>query len=82
MVFTVGDITRCSGQSHYLVPITIDGVTRTLLTTVQEFQDAAPANHEEARNAIVGRLRSALLEVNATTFAQVQNALEGNTYEV
>ena len=82
MTFTVGTITRCSGNSHYQVPITIGGVTKTLYTSVPELQAAAPADHAEARDAVVGRLRSALLEANAVTFAQSKTALEGQEFEV
>jgi hypothetical protein len=80
--FTVGDITRCSGQGHYQVPVTVGAVTRTIHTTLEELQQAAPSTIDEARDAIIGRIRSALLEANAATFAQVQAALEGNTFEV
>lgn len=82
MTFSIGTLTRCAGQAHYHVPITIGGVTRVLETTVTELQAAAPEGHAEAREAIVSRLRSALLEVNATTFAQSRTALEGKTFEV
>lgn len=82
MVFTIGDITRCSGQGHYQVPVTVGAVTRTIHTSLAELQQAAPGTIEEARDAIIARIRSALLEANAATFAQVQATLEGETFEV
>lgn len=82
MEFSIGTITRCAGTKHYQVPITIGGVTRMLHTTVDELQAAAPGNLEEARDAVVGRIRSALLEANAATFGQSKAALEGKTFEV
>lgn len=83
MQFLVGTVTRCAGTNHYTVPITVTGVgTFTLRTTVQEFQNAAPNGFEEAKDAVVSRLRSALLEASAVTFAQVKLALEGKTFSV
>lgn len=82
MQFTIGDITRCGGNGHYQVPVTVGAVTKTIHTSLAELQQAAPGTIEEARDAIIGRIRSALLEANAATFAQAQAALEGNTFEV
>lgn len=82
MQFSIGTITRCTGQSHYHVPITIDGVTRVLETSVPELQAAAPLDHASAREMILGRIRSALLEANALTFAQARAALEGKAFKV
>jgi hypothetical protein len=82
MTFSIGTITRCAGQAHWRIPITINSVTRTLETSVSELQDAAPEGHEEARAAIVSRIRSALLEANAANFAQSRTALEGKSFEV
>lgn len=82
MTFTIGTITRCAGQNHWLVPITINGVTRTLHTNVAELQDAAPEGMDESRAAIISRIRSALLEANATSFSQSRTALESKTFKV
>lgn len=86
MTFTVGTITRCSPPagtgSHYHVPLTIGGQVYTLETTAQEVQAVGPSSFAEAREAILARLKSAILEADAGTFAQIKTALEGNSYEV
>ena len=82
MLFTIGTITRCAGTNHWRIPMTVNGVTRILHTDVAELQDAAPEGPEESRGAVVSRIRSALLEANATNFAQSKTALEGKGFEV
>lgn len=90
MDFTVnGQITRASGPgcNHYLVPLTDGEVSKTLHTSLAEIQAAAPSTIEEAREAIIARLRSAILEYLAAnelplTFANVRAALEGKTFRV
>lgn len=45
-------------------------------------QGDPPADRAQARDAILDRVRSAIKEANATTFAQAQAAVVGNTYKV
>lgn len=86
MTFSIGTITRCQTDSgpgtHWAIPITINGVTRTLHTSVAELQEAAPEGFDEARAAILARLRSALLEASAANFPASRTALEGKTFKV
>lgn len=81
MTFLVGTITRCAGQNHYDVPVTIGGTVfhipvlqDDLATDFQGITDAA--------NRIVDRLRSAKKEANAVTFAATKTALEGKTFQI
>lgn len=84
MTFTIpnGGVTRCAGQNHYRITLTINGNTFTLHTSLGELQDAAPEGFEESRERIVQRIRARLLDQNATTFAASRTALEGQTFKV
>lgn len=82
MTFTVGTLSRCSGNEHVAVPITVGGQQRTLQVLFSEIRAGAPDSVEEARAAIVARLRSAILEAGASTWAQAKTAIEGQTYQV
>lgn len=82
MQFTTGTLTACSGREHLTLPITIGGVTRDLETSRSEIMAAAPDGFEETRAAIVSRLRSAVLEADASTPLQVRNAVSGKTFKV
>jgi hypothetical protein len=84
VTFQVGTITRCAGQNHYQVPLTIGGQQFVLHTTKQEVEAAGPANWQDpaAKDAVLARLKSAILESGAVTFAQIRTALEGNTYKI
>jgi hypothetical protein len=79
--FTVGTITRCAGNNHYTIPITVGQTTRDIKITASDLLTDFE-NLDEVREAIVNRLRSAKKEANASTFAQTRTALEGNTYKL
>jgi hypothetical protein len=81
MRFTVNALNRCSGQSHYHVNITVNGVARQLHFTREELQDEI-SDFDEARARVLIRLRSAVKEANATTFAQARTALETKEFQV
>lgn len=80
MVFTVGTITRCTGQTHFHVPVTISGVERTI--TVDATELGLDFSETSARDRIVDRLRSARKEANAVSFAQTKTALEGKVLQI
>jgi hypothetical protein len=82
MQFTIGTITRCAGQGHYHVPVTIAGVEYPLVTSQGEVQELGGGTLEERRDQILARIRSAIREANANTFAQVRTALETKTFSV
>lgn len=82
MQFTTGQLTRCSGGGHYELPATVGGSTKTLRFTRDEFQGEPPEDAEAARDAILSRLRSAAKEANASTWAQVQTAVESKSFKV
>lgn len=80
MQFTVGTITRCAGQNHYDVPVTIGGTTYHIAVLQDEL--GVDYNQAEARDRMVDRMRSAKKEANAVTFAQTKTALEGKTFQI
>lgn len=82
MQFTTGNLSRCAGNGHYELPITVSGNTKTLRFTRDEFEGEPPADAEQARDAILGRLRSAAKEANANTWVQFQAAVESKTFKV
>lgn len=79
MQFNTGTATRCSGGSHYQLPVTVNGVERTLHFTAddmgRDFSDL-----EGAREAVLDRLRSAIKEAGATTLIQIRNAISSKTF--
>lgn len=84
MTFTTGPtLSRCQvGGIHYELDVTINSVTRILKCTADEFQQDPPAELEAGREAILDRLRSAVKEANATTFAQIRAAVENKTFKI
>jgi hypothetical protein len=83
VTFTINSITRCAGGGHYDVTITLgNGQSGTLHTTKDELAGDPPASIAEARDAVLDRIRSALKEANAATWANIQSALVGQTFKV
>lgn len=80
MTFTVGTITRCAGQNHYQVPVTIGGQQ----FVIQVLQDDLLVDFDatSAQDRIEDRLRSAKKEAGAVTFAQTKTALEGKVFQI
>lgn len=78
MIFTITNITRCSGLGHYNFTVNVGAQTIQLQVHREEF-DLEPT---ELRDAFVHRVRSALKEANANTFAQAQNALLNIQFEI
>jgi len=82
VTFTTDTLSRCAGNNHVAVDVTIGATTRTLRFTLSELQGEPPDTLEEARREILDRLRSAAKEANATTWAQLQAALNNKTFKV
>ncbi len=83
MQFTIGTITRCIGQNHYIMPLTFGGgLQKDLKLTLAELQTDSLESIDDSRDAIIARIRSALKEANAITFAQSKTALETKTFKV
>lgn len=84
MIFTVTALTRCAGQNHWHLDVTITspnlGARRITLTTA-EMNDAI-GSFEEGRERIITRCRSRCKEQAAGTFAQAKTALEGQSFQV
>lgn len=79
MTFTVTGLSRCIGNNHVHVTLQI-GQQAHELTILRSDLDLD--NHEEIREAVVSRLRSAVKEAGASTPAQIQNTLLNQTFQV
>jgi hypothetical protein len=83
MTFTVNSLTRCAGQSHYVLNITVTGgPTGDVRVDTNELGFEPLADLGETRQGLVGRCRSAGKEANAGTFAQWQAALVGKSFKL
>jgi hypothetical protein len=83
LTFTINSMTRCAGQNHWRITVTLGGgATHAFDTSVEEMQAAAPDDAGAARDGAVARLRSALLEANANNWTQAQTALVGKTFKI
>lgn len=84
MQITTGTLTACSGGEHLTLPVTVDGVTRDFKFAREEALAAGPDNVEQLRDAILARLRSAVLEATSgqPTPLQVRNAVSSKTFEI
>lgn len=82
MQFTTGNLSRCAGNGHYELPITVSGNTKTLRFTRDQLRGEPAEDMAQAVDAILARLRSAAKEANATTLAQVRAAVESKTFKV
>jgi len=79
VTFTVNSLTRCPGQNHYHLTVTAGGGGTFTLDFVRADLATDPAEHPDA---VLVRLRSAVKEAGATTWAQVQAAVVGKTFQV
>lgn len=82
MVFTTGTITRCSGGSHYQLPVTVGQRTVTMHFTPEELAGDPATDPEQVREAVLQRIRSAIIEADARTLAQRRAALENKTFGI
>jgi hypothetical protein len=82
MTFTTGTASRCAGGNHYEIPVTVNGVTETLQFKKAEIDDLDIDNKEEFRQVVARRLKSAILEANATTLPQQSAAISNKTFKV
>lgn len=83
MQFTTGaTLSRCAGNNHLAIDVTVGGITKALRFTLGELQGEPPDTLEEVRREVLDRLRSAAKEANATTFTQLRTALEAKTFRI
>ena len=84
MQIVTGTLTACSGGEHLSLPVTVSGVQRTVTFTKSEILGMEPTTVEEARAALLSRIRSAVLEATTgkPTPLQVRNAVSGKTFKV
>lgn len=81
MTILINSVTRPSSCNHVHVAMTINGsVNRTLIFTTEELRDEMALI--EARDALLARIRSHVLENNLTTPVQIRNGLEGQTFRI
>ena len=78
MTFVVESLTRCAGQNHYRVTGTVNGEPATVDFLAADLS----LDPGEVRDAVFLRLRSAVKEAGAATFAQAKAAIEGRTFQV
>lgn len=80
MTFVVTDLTRCAGQGHYQLSITVAGQPYVIHTTLAEFQlDFSDLENAEIRARVIDRCRSAIKEAGTqNSFAQSRTTLLSN----
>lgn len=83
MTFLVNSLTRCAGQGHWRVNITVtNGPTLTIATTPEEMVFDPLANLADTRELVLARVRSAAKEAGASTFAASKTAVEGKSFQL
>jgi hypothetical protein len=78
MTFSITEITRCAGNNHWTFTATANGETRVFELQKSDM-DMEPG---ELKSAALNRIRSALLEANASTFAQARTALINQNFKI
>ena len=78
MTIVISSLSLCTGGNHVTVTGTINGTAGT----VRMLKSDLALDPDDRDVAILGRLRSAVKEANATTNAQIQAALVGKTFQV
>lgn len=81
MTVLVNTLTRCAGNNHYTINLTVGGVTLDIHATAGEMA-VDFATIEDAIEAAKARFRSAIKEANAGNFTQSRAALEGKTFKL
>jgi hypothetical protein len=82
MTFTINTLTRCAGQSHWTLNITVAGQPYVIQTTPEEMTFDPLASTPETRLRVLERCRSAAKEASAVTFTQAQTALQGKSFQL
>lgn len=77
----VNQITRCAGQNHFTIEVVVGGQTHQVEATRQDM-DLDFATVAEAKEAVKARCRSAIKEANASTWAQIQTALNNKDFKL
>lgn len=78
MTLTITEVTRCSGLNHYHFTVDIAGQTHELVFNRSDF-DLEP---KELEQAFLNRVRSAVKEAGATTFAQARVAVLNKEFKL
>lgn len=82
MTFHVNLLSRCSASGiHYPLEVVIGAQTHVIEMTKDDME-LDFATKDDAKEAIIARVRSAVKEANATTFAQAKVALEGKDFKL
>lgn len=79
MRFTINSLTRCAGQNHIDLSVSVNGGAARI---VQINRDELGLDPDDLRTACLARIRSAVKEAGATTNAQVNTALVGKEFQV
>lgn len=80
MTFSVSVRGRCAGGNHVHLTLTVDGVAREITFELEEMKRGIAELGLEVR--VLSRIRSAILESGADTFAQIKAAIEGKEFKV
>lgn len=78
MTFTITEITRCEGQGHWIFTVDVDGNTRTVTLNRDDFG----LDPEDLETAFLTRVRSAVKEAGATTYAQARAAVINHEFKL
>lgn len=82
MTFTVNSLVRCAGLNHWTLTVTVAGTQYVISTTPADMSFDPAASLPETRDRMLERLRSAAKEGGANTFAQVQTAIVGKSFQI
>jgi hypothetical protein len=78
MTFTITEITRCAGLNHYRCVVTVNGVQRNIVVT----KDDLGLEPDEVEMSFLARIRSAVKEAGAITYAQARTALINKEFQL
>ena len=76
MTVTLSNLSRCAGGNHITVTVTTTQGSFPLRFTSEELADLEISDRAELREAVARRMRSAVLEADARTPAQIRAAVE------
>lgn len=79
MNFNISEITRCAGNGHYHCTVSVNGGPSRTITVLQADLQLDP---EDLETAFLNRVRSAVKEASATTFAQARTAVIGKDFKI
>lgn len=78
MIFTITDITRCPGNTHWHFTVQVGSQTHNLQFETEDFS----LEPRDLKESFIARVRSVVKEAGVTNFTQIKTALVNKEFKL